>query len=250
MERRFPESVRLTKLQNEKRLPSNTEDGALEQSGEIESDSYKWKISPFMIPLLIVELVLSIVDFGSDFWSGFSLLKLKNQAWGIGSFVINWIPGVIGVIQIIANHRCDHIAKTILYSLASLLLCPLIPTFTFVYLLCKVPRTSMEEQSRDFKRNFQKLLSFVMLIRALEGCIESPLQLLYKTFLMFNGIIDFNFTKSTIAVQDLHGNSIPVPFFINFGISTLTLLKSVYSLNMPDFAKLSLDPSFWKNLHS
>ena len=113
MERRLPESVRLTKLQNEKRLPSNTEDGALEQSGEIESDSYKWKISPFMIPLLIVELVLSIVDFGSDFWSGFSLLKLKNPAWGIGSFVINWIPGVIGVIQMIANNRCDHVAKTI-----------------------------------------------------------------------------------------------------------------------------------------
>ena len=41
--------------------------------------------------------------------------------------------------------------------------------------------------------HFHKILSFAKVVRALEGCIESPLQLLYKTFLMFNGIIDFNF---------------------------------------------------------
>ena len=84
-------------------------------------------------------------------------------------------------------------------------------------------------------QNFQKLLSFAMVVRALEGCIESPLQLLYKTFLMFNGIIDFNFTNPDLVFQDFHGNNIPVPFMINFVISSLTLIKSVYGLNTPYF---------------
>ena len=53
MERRLPESVRLTKLQNEKRLPSNTEDGALEQSEEIEA---RFQLFFYSIDIVRVEL--------------------------------------------------------------------------------------------------------------------------------------------------------------------------------------------------
>ena len=193
-------------------------------------------IGPSFIPMLIVELVLSLIDFLSDLLTGYSLLKLKDKVWaGIVSFVINWVPGVIAAIQILANQRCENVATTIMYCLACLVLCPIVPTISFVYLFFKVPRNSQEEKSREIVQNFQKVLSFVMIVRALEGCIESPLQLLYKTFLMFNGIIDFNFTSPDFAFQDLHGNNIPVPFIINFVISSLTLIKSVYGLNIPHF---------------
>ena len=219
-------------------LSSNQENSSTlsESKSKDQDDVSASIIGPSFIPMLIVELVLSSIDFLSDFWTGFSLLKLKDKAWaGIGSFVINWVPGVIAAIQILANRRCDNIATTTMYCLACLLLCPLVPTITFVYLLFKVPRNSQEEKSKEIVQSFQDLLSFATIVRALEGCIESPLQLLYKTFLMFNGIIDFNFTSADFAFQDLHGNDIPVPFIINFVISSLTLIKSVYSLNMPHF---------------
>ena len=182
----------------------------------IQEKTNQFKTSPSFIPLLIVELALSLVDLLSDLWTGTSLLKLKEKAWaGAVSFVINWIPGVIGATQIIANRRFYGIAWTILYCSASILFCPIVPTITFAYLLCKVPRDSEEEKSKDFVKSFQKLLSFTMIVRALEGCIESPLQLLYKTFLMFNGVIDFNFTSPDYAIQDLHGNDIPAVYESN-----------------------------------
>ena len=117
------------------------------------------------------------------------------------------------------------------------------PTLTYLYLWCKVPQSTEERKSRKFKKEFQKILSFVTLVRALEGCIESPLQLLYKTFLMFNGVIDFNFTGETFSYQDIHGNSVSVPFFINFMISGLTLIKSVYGLNIP-FVKIETTSTY------
>ena len=200
-----------------------------------EEEDSDLKIGSTFIPMLIVEIVLSFVDLFSDTWTGLSLLKLKDKLWGGISLAINWIPGAVGAIQIIANHRSHGIAKTVLYCLASVVLCPIVPTLTYLYLWCKVPQSSEERKSRKFKEEFQKILSFVTLVRALEGCIESPLQLLYKTFLMFNGVIDFNFTGETFSYQDIHGNSVSVPFFINFMISGLTLIKSVYGLNMPFF---------------
>ena len=193
------------------------------------------KINPTVIPLLITEIVLSIIDLVSDIWGGVSLLSLKNKFWGIGSLLINWIPGLIATIQIIANYRCHEFYWIFLYSVPTLLLYPLIPTFTFTYLLYKTPRNSEEEQSRELARSYSKLMSFVILVRALEGCIESPIQLLYKIFLMFNGIINFDFLSASFTLSDLHENEIRVPFFINFIVASVTLLKSVYTLNVPFF---------------
>ena len=204
MSRKCPEAMELVNSSNQDKRLSHAS-----QADNIQSNIKRVKIRPWIIPILIVELFFSLMDFLSDFWSGFSLLKkLENKAWGIGSFVINWIPGVIGVIQIIAYNRGENVPNTILYSLASLIFCPLIPTLTILYLLCKVPKTSEDEQSREIRRSYCRLLSFAMLVRSLEGCIESPLQLLYKTILMFNGIIKFDFTESELDVEDLYGNSI------------------------------------------
>ena len=167
MENKYSEEIRLENSTNtEERFLSTSNN---EQTLQLTSNSARWKISPWLIPMLIVELFFSLMDFLSDFWSGFSLLKkLENKAWGIGSFVINWIPGVIGVIQIIAYNRGENIPNTILYSMASLLFCPLIPTLTILYLLYKLPKTSEDEQSRKIRRSYCRLLSFAMLVGWLE----------------------------------------------------------------------------------
>ena len=99
-----------------------------EPKGE-EEVSY-FRISSTLVPMLIVEIVLSFADLLSDTWTGLSLLKLKDKLWGGISLAINWIPGAIGAIQIIANHRSHGITKTILYCLASVVLCPIVPTLT------------------------------------------------------------------------------------------------------------------------
>ena len=71
------------------------------------------------------------------------------------------------------------------------------------------------------------------MVRAFEGCLEAPLQLLYKLFLMSNGITEFDLTKTfNLVFRDLHGNSIPIPYFLNMTISAFTLIKAVFSLNL------------------
>ena len=57
-----------------------------------------FRISSTLIPMLIVEIVLSFADLLSDTWTGLSLLKLKDKLWGGISLAINWIPGAIGAI--------------------------------------------------------------------------------------------------------------------------------------------------------
>ena len=84
-----------------------------------EEEDSNLKISSTLIPMLIVEIVLSFADLLSDTWTRFSLLKLKDKLWGGISLAINWIPGAVGAIQIIANHPSHGIAKTVLYCLAS-----------------------------------------------------------------------------------------------------------------------------------
>ena len=229
-------------------LPQENQLQNCNEDNNQENNYNRFHVSPFMIPLLIVEICLSFVDFTSDFLNGYSLFKSEDNrsSWGVGSLVVNWIPGVLAVIQIIANHRCDKIHKIIPCSLAILILCPFIPTFSFLFLLYKAPRNSEEDQSREFVRNYTKLLSFVTLVRALEGCIESPLQILYKFSMMFNGVIEFNLANVEVSFHDLQGNTIPVPFFINFLVSSACLLKSVYGLNMQCFKTGTSDNSFAK----
>ena len=209
------------------------------EGGENESENHEddsgLNFSPAFYLTLLVEMVLSFADLVSDTWTGYSLLeKLESKVWGSISFGINWIPGAVGAIHIIFNHRSFGMIRTVVYCLASLVLCPLVPSLTYLYLLCKVPQNSRERRNIN-TREFQQILSFARIVRALEGCIESPLQLLYKTFLMFNGVIAFNFTNPDLTIKGLQGNTVKVPFFINFLISGLTLIKSVYGLNMPFF---------------
>ena len=161
--------------------------------------------------------------------------------WGIISIVINWIPGLVGVIQIIADYRVNPstpFQKVMLMSLGCFIFCPLIPTITTIYILFKQPRNSKEANSIKFQKDYKKLLSFASMVKALEGCLESPLQLVFKLFLMFNGIVKFDFTTS-VELSDLHGNTIHIPFLLNFGIAIVSLLKSVVMLNIENIERPS-----------
>ena len=163
------------------------------------------------------------------------LTTLDTPLWGIGSLTINWIPGLVGVVQIAAHYRCQKASsyKIILYSCASLIFCPMIPSIILLYLLCKIPKNTNDIHSPKLQKEFGQLMVIVTMVRALEGCLESPLQLLYKMFLMFNGVIYFDFTSTSETVlKDLHGNGIPIPFVLNFVIGILTLLKGVLTLNL------------------
>ena len=55
--------------------------------------------------LLAFTTVLSLVDVSSDFIQGF-LLYQDPKLWkfGILTFVINWLPGVIASIHLVTNH--------------------------------------------------------------------------------------------------------------------------------------------------
>ena len=58
------------------------------------------------IVFLIFEILLSFADLGSDSTTSYSLLvTLEQKRWGIGSIVINWIPGFIGCCHMLAHYR-------------------------------------------------------------------------------------------------------------------------------------------------
>ena len=190
----------------------------------------------------MLELILSVADLVSDFLSGSSLLSEdETYVWGIGSFVINWIPGIVGAIQIISDYRKNPTAvftTVVVYCLASLILCPLVPTLTVIYLLFSGPKNSEERESQEFYDRYCKLLSFATIVRALEGCLESSLQISYKFFLMFHGVVTFDFTSVTL-IKDAFGNKLPVPFILNFVIAILALIKAVATLNIDNLARPS-----------
>ena len=203
-------------------------------------------ISNFTVPLLILELISSLLDLISDFLSGFSLLSnYRTFKWGIGSFVINWIPGLVGSVQIFANHRRHpetSLTKVILMCLASIILCPIVPTVTVVYILFNGPRSSEEKDSPQFYTKYTKMLRFLTIVRALEGCLESPLQIVYKIFLMYHGVVSFDFSSVTL-IEDAFGNKLPLPFLLNFVIAILSLMKATSTLNINNIirpSKLSL----------
>ena len=178
----------------------------------------------------------------SDFLSGSSLLAEESTfIWGVGSFVINWIPGVIGAIQIFSDYRKNPkgiFTTVVLYCLASFIFCPLVPTVTVIYLLFNGPKNSEERNSPEFYAKYTKLLSFITIVRALEGCLESSLQISYKFFLMFHGVVTFDFTSVTL-IKDAFGNKLPVPFVLNFVIAILSLMKAVATLNIANIKRPS-----------
>ena len=110
------EHIELQSMGSNQERSSNSPETEPKDQEEEDSDL---KIGSTFIPMLIVEIVLSFADLLSDTWTGFSLLKLKDKLWGGISLAINWIPGAVGAIQIIANHPSHGIAKTVLYCLAS-----------------------------------------------------------------------------------------------------------------------------------
>ena len=198
--------------------------------------------SRLTIPLLVLELILSLSDLLSDTFSGLSLTSFEETfGWGIGSFAINWFPGVVGAIQLIADyrrHKKTSITKLFVSCLLCLILCPVIPTVSMIVLLFASPRNSVEAKCQEFRKRYVKLLSFITIVRALEGCLESSLQIVYKGFLMFYGVVTFDLTSVTL-IEDSFGNKLPLPFLLNLVIAILSLMKAVSTLNIVNIVRPS-----------
>ena len=118
-------------------------------------------ITSFTTPFLIFEIILSIADLGSDSTTSYSLLvTLDQKRWGIGSIVINWIPGFIGCCHMLAHYRrnSDYSRKfKITFALVCLIFCPLVPTASFIYLLYMKPTPKdFEINPNEFSKKYSR----------------------------------------------------------------------------------------------
>ena len=219
--------------------PTVHEDGPAYKSDQVNDLLF----SDFTVPLLVLELMLSLLDLILDSLSGLAFLsEERTNKWGVGSFVINWIPGLVGAIQIIADYRRNpnnSFTKVVLMCLISVILCPIIPTATVTYLLFYGPKNSDEKDSPEFYRRYTSLLRFVTIVRALEGCLESSLQIVYKILLMFFGVVSFDFSSISLIQDPLFGNSLPLPFLLNLIIAILSLMKATATLNIANIIRPS-----------
>ena len=76
------------------------------------------------------------------------------------------------------------------------------PTFSLLYLLYHRP-----EKKGIVSKDFKNALTFAVTIRAISGCLESPLQLIYQVWLIKFGIIEIDFHDfQSLEFLDMNGN--------------------------------------------
>ena len=163
-----------------------------------------WK-SPTQIGRVITELCLNHNSRHLKIiWPDFLLKILKHYyiAW-LDSSIIDWIAGIAAFIHIVAHYRhklpCH---KLFLLALFVLLFYPAMPTFSLLCLLYHRP-----EKKGNISKDFKNALIFAATIRAISGCLESPLQLIYQVWLIKFGIIEIDFHDfQSLEFLDMNGN--------------------------------------------
>ena len=81
--------------------------------------------------------MLSFSDIIADFVLGFSLLsKPDTKKYGIVAFGIDWFPGFVTLLHIIATYRGEYaFIKLLSFGVMIFCLYPIVPIFSLLYLL-------------------------------------------------------------------------------------------------------------------
>ena len=156
-------------------------------------------LSFITLKVFLWDLTISVGDVVSDFLQGYTLFNTPGKkVYGAISLGINWIPGLAASIHLISMYRSKlPVQKVILYALILLLFYPIVPCFTFVYLLYVKPKTGDEPISPEFR----EAQLYTIIIYAITGGIESTIQLIYQVIFSFLETIFRFYNKSGFILK-------------------------------------------------
>ena len=195
------------------------------------------------ITKLLIVTGVSLLDVFTDFLFGFNLLfdfenrwnsELKAEAAAYGYIVLLscWIPGLVAVIHMAASYRKNYVNKKREFAVTLFLLFVLYPLAPFFSLFI-----SLWYFNDPKDRKIGKVERIINLAIKIEGCVESPIQLILTIFLIMKGILNVPWTSSEedsvidLGFQNkisLHG-VLPVVTII---ASSMSILKATITMNV------------------
>eukprot|EP00092_Neocalanus_flemingeri_P000074 GFUD01000076.1.p1 GENE.GFUD01000076.1~~GFUD01000076.1.p1 ORF type:complete len:1104 (-),score=226.04 GFUD01000076.1:19-3330(-) len=249
-----------------------------------------------VLKIIFIDIIFSLGDHITDFLQGFNLMfgdvievgvaawstEFLYQHWqqrgqyGLIVLLLNWSPGIIAVIHMLAYHRKEYAVqetslmlktlvpgvidfktkrehqikrrkKFFLTMFLVLIFYPVIPAVTYTLLLWGWGNGQAQPESLSRRENF------AMVAHSITGGFEAPVQLTMTIWLMLKGIIDndFSFAKAFVDFglpQDKFGNSVPLPAIpvISSISSLVSIMMACVRLNIPQPYQSYAEPNFCK----
>merc|ERR1719153_424649 len=254
-----------------------------------DDDDLKITTNLTVLKIIFVDIFFSLGDHFTDFLQGFNLMfgdvltvsmaewTLDSEYWGTrweehwkqrGQYglivlLLNWSPGIIAVVHMLAYHRKEYAVqetslmlktmvpgvmdfktkrehqiqrrkKFFLSMILVLIFYPFIPAVTYILLLWSWGNGNAQPESLSRRENF------AMVAHSITGGFEAPVQLTMTIWLMLKGIIDndFSFAKAFVDFglpKDRFGNTVPLPAIpvISSLTSLLSIMFACVRLNIP-----------------
>ena len=165
--------------------------------------------SLFALRILFVDLLIVCCDLVSSFLQGYALLTAEGKrSYGVITFGINWIPGIVAAIHLLSVYRLElPWYRAIFFAILLIIFYPLVPILALLIVLWMKPAN--DKITKDFREaEYGATVSY-----AIRGCFESPIQICYQLWLAINGVILMSWNNViSLSLKDWEGNEILISF--------------------------------------
>ena len=131
-------------------------------------------LSFITLKVFLWDIVISVADISSDFVQGYTLFVCEERrVYGIISLCINWVPGLAASIHVLSTYRTIWPwYKVVLYAILVLVLYPVVPLASFIYLLYKKPKTNKDPITKEF----EQAQNNCTIVHAITGGLDRDIQ--------------------------------------------------------------------------
>ena len=152
--------------------------------------------------ILFFDILVIVCGLASDLVQGAIILMNHDQKrYGIAAFVITWIPGIPAAIHFLSVFRLQLVwYKATLYALLLVIFYPIIP------ILGKLIVIWVRPGDNKVTKEFMEAQYGATVAYAIHGCIASPIQLCYQSWLAINGIVPFRWNSIEFHAIDWSNN--------------------------------------------
>ena len=175
------------------------------------------------IKVLFWDIGIALGDTITDFCQAIALMSNEGkEIYGIITLAINWVPGIPAAVHLMSMYR-EQLPwqKTVLYATLLILLYPIVPVLAYINLLWKKPK-----DPNAVSKEFREAEFLATIAHAISGGIESPVQLMFQSWMIFNGVIKIKWNEIfSFSISDWQGNTIYLPM-----TASATLLFSIFSI--------------------
>ena len=158
--------------------------------------------------ILFVDMLIVFCNLASDVTQGLTII-IKDGLLDYGSIacMIIWFPGIPAAIHFLAVLRHELVwYRVVLYAALLIVFYPVVPILALIIVLWMKPKDN--KTTKEFMdAQYGATVAYVI-----QGCIASPIQLCYQSWLALTGILPFKWTNLIIDHLDSSNNPTPITF--------------------------------------